>query len=174
MITNNQISNQLKIILSTYQSIVAFFYQRILQTQYTNNQLSVFVIDYTLLLPSSKYIISLNEAQVNAQVQAYIDLCKILTTSITTNVNTQTTLFYEQIQNTLDISIANLNGFSTSLLNAQYATLFQYKIPYNMGMSEALWLNGINLNTYGLQASLNYNIADFNNLLQNTTIILSK
>jgi ribonuclease PH len=174
MITNIQISNQLTVILSTYESITAFFYQKILQTTYTNNQLAVYNVDYTLLLPSSEFIVNLNAAQVNAQMQAYIDLCNVLVLEITTNINTQTTLFYEQIQNTLNTSIAQLNGFSIALLDAQYKSLFQYKLPYSMGMIEALWLNNIDLSTYPLQARLNYNVQDFNNLLQNTIIVLSR
>ncbi len=174
MITNIQLSKEITTILSTYQSIAAFFYQKILQTRYTNNTLAVYKVDYTLLLPSSEFIVNLNAAQVNAQVQAYINECNVVSLQITTNINTQTTLFYEQIQNTLNTSITQLNGFSLALLDAQYDTLLQYKIPYTMGMIEALWLNNIDFSTYSLQASLNYNVQDFNNLLQDSTIILSK
>src|ERR1700761_7392764 len=138
---NNEIINSLSIITATYQSIISFFYQKIIQKAFTNNQLAVYKINYSLLLPGSQFITTINEAQVNAQMQAYVNLCEALTILITTTVNTQTNLFYEQIQNILQNSIAQLNGFSVSLLNAQYLSLFKYEIPYNMGMTEALFLN---------------------------------
>ncbi len=170
---NNQIVNSLNIIIATYQSICAFFYQKIIQTDFTNNKLSVYPINYTLLLPSSQFIINLNNAQVNAQMQTYINLCNVLITSLTLSVNTQTNLFYEQIQNILNISISQLNGFAINLLDAQYNSLFTYKVPYDMSLLEALYLNNINYNTYTLQATLNYNLQDFNNLSQNIIITLS-
>jgi len=60
---NNQIVNSLNIIIATYQSICAFFYQKIIQTDFTNNKLSVYPINYTLLLPSSQFIINLNNVK---------------------------------------------------------------------------------------------------------------
>ena len=171
---NNIIVNQLTLILNTYQSIVAFFYQRIAQTSFTNNNLATYTIDYSLLLPSSQYITILNAAQCNAQMQAYIDLCNLLTEYITNNVNTQTNLYFEQIQNTLDSSISQLNGFTEQLLNAQYFQLFTYKIPYNMSLLTAIYNNSIDLDTYALQASLNYGVQDFNNLQQGQNIILNR
>lgn len=168
------IINSLTTILNTYKSIVAFFYQKIAQTKYTNVDLKKFNIDYALLLPSSQFIIFLNENQVNAQMQAYIDLCNTLITYITTNLATQNVLFFEQIQNQLNNSITQLNGFALSLLDAQYENLYSYTVPYDMSMSNVLYLNDINLNTYNLQASLNYTLTDFNNIHQNTVLTLSK
>lgn len=181
---NLYIINTLTVILNTYVSIVTFFYQRIPQTQYTNtalsnatpqylNGLQVSGIDYNLLLPSSQYILRLNQNQVNAQMQSYIDACNALIDYINTNVNTQTILFYQQIQNQLNDSITQLNGFAVSLLDAQYSTLFVYTVPYPMAMSTALYLNNISLDTYNLQAQLNAELADFNNLIVNTKLILS-
>lgn len=171
---NNFIINSLTTILNTYKSIIAFFYKKILQTKYTNVDLTKFTINYTLLLPSSEFIIFLNENQVNAQVQAYIDLCTALVTFITTSINTQNVLFYEQIQNKLDDSITQLNGFALSLLDAQYDSLYTYTVPYDMSMSNAMYLNDLDLDTYNLQASLNYIQADFNNIKQNTKLTFSK
>lgn len=171
---NTYIVDSLNNILLTYQSIVAFFYQRIIQTQYTNNSLAVYVIDYNLLLPSSQYIFDLNENQVNAQVQEYINICNVLIIYINTNVNTQVNLFYEQIKNTLDNSITQLNGFSLTLLKAQYKSIFVYNVPYSMSLSNVLFLNNINVNTYPVQARLNAELSDFNNILQNTPVTLSR
>lgn len=172
--TTQEIISALQTIDTTYQSMRAFFYQKIIQKTYTNNQLATYAIDYTLLLPSSKFITNLNSAQVNAQMQQYIDLCDALILAITTTVATQSNLFYERIQNVLNDSVSQMNGFSINLLNAKYITVFRYKIPYNMSLAEALFLNNISLDEYALQASLNYNVQDFNNLLQNTEISLSK
>jgi len=172
--TKNEIISKLDLILSTYKSIVAFFYKKIFQKLFTNSQLNVYNIDYTLLLPSSKYILYLNAAQVTAQMQAYINLCNLFTAELNVSVNTQTSLFFEQIQNILNNSIAQLNGFSTSLLDAQYNTLFTYTLPYSMGLTEVLHKNNIDLDTYPIQASLNYDLKDLNNILQGNTITLSR
>lgn len=161
-------------IQDTYASVRAFFYQKIIQQTYTNNTLAVYSVNYTLLLPSSKFVTNLNETQVNAQMQSYIDLCNELIVQLKTSVETQTNLFYEQIQNILDNSISSLNGFAANLLQAKYLTIFKYKIPYNMAFSEALFLNNIDLSEYSLQVSLNYDIIDFNNLLAGQEINLSK
>jgi hypothetical protein len=171
---NNEIIILLQNIQATYQSIIAYFYDRILQTAYTNNTLATYPVNYTLLLPSSKYIINLNPAQCNAQVQAYIALCDELIVFIDTTVGTQTNLFYEQIQNVLNSSIAQLNGFTNSLLQAQYNQLFSYLIPYNMSLTTAMYENTLSFSTYALQASLNYNLQDFANLRQGSTITLSR
>ena len=72
---NNYIINALTIILDTYQSILAFFYQKILQNSFINNDLTTYDINYNLLLPSSQYLTFLTTGQVNAQMQAYINLC---------------------------------------------------------------------------------------------------
>jgi hypothetical protein len=39
-----------------------------------------------------------------------------------------------------------------------------------MGLSEVMFLNKLPLKTYTTQMELNYNIADFNNIQQNTII----
>lgn len=171
---NNYIVTALTGILNTYQSIVAYFYQRIIQVQYTNNVLATYVINYNLLLPSSEFVFNLNENQVNAQIQTYINECNALIAYINLNPTTQTTLLYEQIQNILNDSITQLNGFSISLLQAKYNSIFSYTIPYNMSMTNALFLNNISLDTSALQISLNYGIQDFNNILQNSVITLSR
>lgn len=168
------IRSSLTTINNTLESITAFFYQSILQTEYTNNYLANYIIDYSLLLPSSQFVTNLTAAQVSAQIQEYINLCDALIVVIRSNLPTSINLFYERIQNTLDISIAQLNGFATTLLNLYYSQLFNYTIPYNMGLSTALYLNNLNMNTYIKQAALNYNLPDFNNLLQNTIITLSR
>jgi hypothetical protein len=170
---NITVINSLTLILSTYQSIVAYFYQRIPQNKYTNNILATYAINYELLLPSSEYIFRLNQNQVNAQIQSYIDLCNALMDYINTNVNTQTILFYQQIQNQLNDSITQLNGFAVSLLDAEYQSLRVYTVPYDMSLSTALYINNINLDTYDLQTKLNAELADFNNLKTNTKLILS-
>jgi len=171
---NNFIITSLITINNTYQSIVAFFYQNISQTQYVNNDLATYTIDYTLLLPASQYANNLNVNQVNAQVQEYINLCNTLITYITTNLSTQTIMIYEQIQNTLNNSIVQLNGFSSGLLEAEYQNLFTYVVPYSMSLSNALFLNNISLDTYYTQIQLNNTIDDFNNIIQNTTLSLSR
>ena len=169
---NNYIIDALTVIQNTYNSILAYFYQRIAQTQFTNNNLATYAIDYTLLLPSSEFIFNLNSSQVSAQMQAYINLCNLLVTYITTNTNTQTTLFYEQIQNTLNTTITALNTFSISLLEAEYASILTYTVPYNMSMTNALFLNNISLDNWQKQVKLNPAIIDFNNILQNTQLNL--
>lgn len=168
------ISNSLKKIRATYNSITAFFYQRIDQNKYSNTQLQTYKVDYSLLLPSSKYIDIINENQVNAQVQAYIDLCAELTYYITNTVSTQTNLYLENIQNILDSSISNLNGFALSLLKAQYDTLFVFVPSIDMSMTSVLYTNQISLDTYAKQVRLNLAIPDFNNIRQGTPLTLSK
>ncbi len=167
---NIYIINALTIINNTYQSMMAFFYQHIIQTQFTNNTLATYNIDYTLLLPSSKYLVNLNQNQVNTQIQAYIDLCNILITYITTNTNTESYYVYEQIQNILNVSIAQINGFSISLLEAEYSSVRVYTVPYTMSMTNVLFLNNINLDTYLTQVTLNTGVTDFNNIYQNTKL----
>lgn len=174
MNNNKYIIDTLRLILAMYQTMRAYFYQQIPQSQFTNNQLATYKINYTLLLPASKFQNNLNAAQVNAQLQEYINLCNVLIQFITSNVDLQTNLVYEQIQNELNSSIAQINGFSATLLQAKYAALFTYNVPYDMGFTTVLFLNQIDLLTYPLQASLNYNLQDFNNLLANTKIILTR
>lgn len=171
---NIYVTTSLKNILATYQSIVAFLYQKVNQKQFTNTQLSVYTVDYSLLLPSSQFITNINAAQVNAQVQQYINLCDALVTYITNNVNLQLNFYYEQIQNTLNSSITQLDGFAKGLLNAQYASLLNYKVEYDMSLTMAMYINNISLDSYGTQCSLNYGISDFNNLLQNSTVTLTR
>lgn len=170
---NNYISTTLSNILATFQSISAFFYQRIDQSVYTNNSLATYVVNYSLLLPSSKFILILNENQVNAQIQAYINLCNVLNQYLTSDLTVQLNLQFERIQNQLNSSIAQLNGFSISLLKAQYQNLLKYTVPYNMSLSQAIYLNNIPLTSYPQQVTLNGGVADFNNLQQNTIITLS-
>jgi hypothetical protein len=171
---NNFIISSLQTILATYNSMTAYFYQKIPQTKYTNNSLANFQINYTLLLPASQFQKEINLNQVNAQMQAYITLCNALIIYITTNVEFQTNLFYEQIQNQLNTSITQINGFAISLLEAATINIFNFTVPNDMGLTNAMQLNGLDMNTYPLQASLNYNLADFNNIIRDTTIILSK
>jgi hypothetical protein len=171
---NTFIIDSLTIILNTYLSMRAYFYQRINQTVYTNQALGKYVIDYTLLLPSSEFIFNLNESQVNAQIQEYIDICNVLVDYLTTNVTTQTNLFFENIQNQLNYSITQINGFSVALLRAEYANLFTYTVPYDMSLSVAMYLNNINFNTYNFQVQLNATLGDLNNIRQNVKMVLSK
>jgi len=171
---NNYIINALTIILDTYQSILAFFYQKILQNSFINNDLTTYDINYNLLLPSSQYLTFLTTGQVNAQMQAYINLCNDLIKYITNLPIIQTNLFYEQIQNTLNISISQLNGFALSLLESQFNNILIYYVPFNMSMTNVLFLNNINLNTWQQQVKLNAGIRDFNNILQNTQLNLTR
>lgn len=168
------IYNSLQNIQAVYESITAFFYQSINQTQYTNNTLNTYEIDYSLLLPSSQFVSNLNENQVNAQLQSYIDLCDELIYYITTTVSTQTNLFLEGIQNTLNLSVSNLNGFALSLLKAQYDIIFTYTPPSDMGMTSVLYINQISLDSYEQQVQLNLGIPDFNNIKQGTPLTLSR
>lgn len=172
--TNLEIINALTIIESTYKTMRAFFYQKVIQNTYVNNQLKVYLIDYSLLLPGSQFINDLNTAQVNAQIQYYINLCNTLVLGITTTINLQQDLFYERIQVTLNDSISQINGFGIALIKAKYLTIFNYIVEYDMSFSEALYNNNISLDQYALNASLNYNIQDFNNLRQNQIIKLNK
>lgn len=171
---NNPILEGLQNIKLTYQSMFAFFYQKINQTVFTNNGLKVYTIDYSLLLPSSQLLTNLNTNQVSAQMQAYVQKCEELTTLITTTLNVQNNIFYERIKNTLDNSITQISNFATSLLNAKYNNLFNYTTPYVMGFSTALYLNKIDLSTYDVQATLNYNLLDFNAIPQNTVLTFFK
>lgn len=170
----NYIINSLNLIINMYQSMRAFFYQKIPQDKFVNNSLSTYQINYRLLLPASKFQNNLNIAQVNAQIQEYINLCGILIEYINTNVDLQTNLLFEQIQNQLDSSIATINTFAANLLQAKYNQVFIYETEYDMGFTTALYLNNINLSTYAQQASLNYNIADFNNILKGTKLTLTR
>ncbi len=169
---NNYIINSLSNIQNTYQSIIAYFYQHIIQNKFTNNTLATYTINYTLLLPSSEYLYNLNDTQVNSQIQAYIDLCNVLIKYINTTDSTQTVLLYEQIQNVLNNSISQLNEFAISLLKAEYSTLFTYTVPYKMSMTNVLFINNINLDTYNQQIPLNPLIMDFNSIQQNTLLNL--
>lgn len=169
---NNYVINALTNILNIYQSMRAYFYQHITQNQFTNNDLATYVINYELLLPSSQYIYNLTYSQVTTQIQSYIETCNLLITYITSNTNIQINLTYEQIQNILNISIANLNGFAISLLEAGYQSLIIYTVPYSMSMTNVLFLNNINLDTYPQQIRLNYSLSDFNNIPQNTNVTL--
>jgi hypothetical protein len=168
------IINSLTIILNTYLSMRAYFYQRINQTVYTNQELNKYVIDYTLLLPASEFIFNLNESQVNAQIQEYIDLCSAFEADLMANVETQTNLFFENIQNQLNYSITQINGFAISLLKAEYANLFVYTTPYDMSLTVAMYLNNLDFTTYNKQVQLNAILSDFNNIRQNTRLIFSK
>lgn len=168
------IIDSLNLILNMYQSMRAYFYQKITQAQFTNNTLSTYQINYKLLLPASKLQTDLNEAQVNAQLQEYINLCGILEKYINDNVELQTNLLFEQIQNQLDQSIATINTFAASLLQAKYNNIFTYSVPYDMGLTTALFLNNISLGSYAQQAALNYNIADFSNILKGTQLTLTR
>jgi hypothetical protein len=171
---NNNIIDSLTNILNTYKSITAFFYKKIAQNKYTNVDLSKFNIDYNLLLPASEFIIFLNENQVNAQMQSYIDMCNILIDYIVKNVQTQNIIFYESIQNQLENSITQLNNFALSLLEARYESIYSYTVEYDMSFSQALYLNEINLDEYDQQATLNYDLKDFNNLIEGMIITLSR
>lgn len=168
------IINSLTTILDTYRSMVAFFYKKVLQTKYTNVDLAKYSINYNLLLPSSQFIIFLNENQVNAQIQAYINLCKTLITYITTNISTQNVLFFEQIQGQLNDSITQLNGVALSLLKAQYDSVFSYTVPNDMSMSNAIYLNNLNMDSYSKQAALNYDLNDLNDIKQGTILTFSR
>lgn len=170
----NYVVNQLEYITRMYESIRAFYYQKIKQNKFTFNNLATYDIDYNLLLPSSKYITFLNESQVNAQMQVYINLCNLLVEFINTNIITRSNLIYQNVQISLNSSIAQLNGFALILLKAQYSNIFVYTIPYNMSITSALYQNQISIDTYLLQFSLNRNIRDFNNLQQGEKITLSK
>lgn len=168
------IRNSLNVILQTYQNIVAFFYQTIDQNKYNNNTLATFHVDFDFLLPGSQFIVILNENQVNAQIQAYVNLCNVLIAFITTNVNTQINLYFESIQNTLTLSISNLNGFALSLLKAQYDTLIIYTTPNTTSMSNIMFINKLDLATWPVQIRLNKTLPDFNNIKQGTLVTLSR
>jgi len=168
------VKNALNDILQTYQNIVAFFYQTIDQDKYTNNALATFVVDFDFLLPGSQFIVILNENQINAQIQSYVNQCNVLIAFITTNVNTQINLFFESIQNTLTLSISNLNGFALSLLQAQYVSLILYTTPTTTSMSNIMFINKIDLSTWPVQIRLNRMLPDFNNIKQGTLVTLSK
>jgi len=170
----NQIVSLLQNILNTYQSMEAFFYQKIMQTQYTNNSLSTYQINYLLLLPSSQFITLLNEAQVNAQLQYYVNLCDQCVVYITTTLGLQSNLIYEKIQGQLDYSIAQISGFASSLLTAQYNQLFTYTIPYTMSMTTAMYQNNLNLDNWLTQIRLNPTITDFHSLRPGTQITFSR
>lgn len=165
--------NSLTNIQNTYQSITAFFYQKILQTDFVNTDLANYTIDYTLLLPSSEYLEYINDGQVSAQMQSYVDLCDTLVSYINNNINLQNNILYEQIQNILDNSISQLDQFSLNLLKAQYNSLRKYPTPYNMTMSYAMYLNKISLDTWSSQISLNQTINNYNNIPAGTTLTFS-
>lgn len=171
---NNYVATQLTSISNTYQTILAFFYQTIEQTKYVNNALATYTVDYDLLLPSSVFISILTTNQVNSQIQAYVDQCDTLIEYITTTVGTQTNLFIEGIESTLQSSISNLSGFALNLLKAQYETIYIYSPVVDMSMSNILYLNNIDLDDYENQVRLNITTPDFNNIRAGTPITLSR
>lgn len=145
-----------------------------MQNIYKNSSLATYPVNYNLLLPGSFLNKNLSVGEVGAQTQAYIDLCNALILVITTQQGYQTNLLYEQIQNQLYNSITQLNGFAENLLNAKYDYLIKYKVPYDMGLSEAIYLNKLPMSSYFVQIQLNYNLPDFNNIKQYTEITLTK
>ena len=170
---NQTIIKQLAIILNTFLSARAYFYQSIEQSIFKNSELASYQVNYALLLPGSSLNKNVETGEVGAQVQAYIDLCQVLSIYITTTPQLQKNLFYEQIQNQLNDSITQLSGFAKSLLNAQFERMIKYKVPYTMGLTEVIFNNNLPLSSYNTQVKLNYNIQDFNNILQNTEITLT-
>ena len=169
-----QLLNMLNVISSTYTSMQAFFYQRILQNYYNNAQLGSYTINWNLLLPASQTITNLNAAQVSMQIQAYVDLCQQAVQYINTNLGTQTNLQIEQIQNSLVSSVSAINSFALQLLNAQNAQLIYYTTPYDMSLSIAMGVNSIDYSTYLNQVQLNAALPDMAFIPQGTKLILSK
>lgn len=171
---NNSLIPMLNNIIDVYNSIVAFFYQKIYQDKYTNNYLKNYNINYDLLIAGSLFINNLNENQVNSQIQNYIDLCNEFINYTKQALELQANLIIEDIQSNLMKSIANLNGFSTSLLKAQYGLIFDYIVPYTMSMTCVIFLNKINMDSYMNQVSLNGSVSDFNSIPAKTLLKLSK
>ena len=151
-----------------------FFYQRITQNTYNNVSLESASIDWSLLLPASQTIVDLNASQVSSQIQAYVDLCTQCTNFIDTTLQTQTNLQIEQIQGALLSSISAINNFALQLLNAQNLQLIYYTTPYDMSLSVAMAVNGINLNTYQQQIKFNATLQDFNYIPQGTQLTFAR
>lgn len=164
---------KLQNILNTYLSIRAYFYQAIPQTIYSNSTLSTYPINYNLLLPASQFNKNLSPGEVGAQIQSYINLCNEFKALINSSSESQTSLFWSTVQNQLEDSITQLNGFAENLLNAEYEKLTKYTIPYDMGLTEAIYLNSLSMDSYAMQASLNYGLSDFNNLMKGTVVVLA-
>ena len=165
---------KLQIALNTYQSMTAYFYQKIIQSKYKNTQLAQYSVDYSLLLPSSQYLATINSAIASAQIQEYINMCQVIMTYIDSESATASSLFSQQIISQLKNSITQINGFTNSLLASQSDTLFSYAVPHDMSMSEVIFRNNLDIDSYSTQALLNQTVVDFNNLQQNTILILSK
>ena len=170
----NNLAVMLTTIQNTYISMQAFFYQRILQNSYNNTELSNTVIDWALLLPSSRTIISLNSSQVSSQIQAYVNLCQECISYVNSTLQTQTNLQIEQIQGTLLTSVTAINNFALQLLNAQKAQLIYYTTPVDMSLSIAMGMNGINFDTYLQQVRLNSVLSDMAYIPQGKKLTLSK
>lgn len=170
--------NQLILILTTieatYNAMMAFFYQRIIQSNYTNAVLSKVIINWALLIPASQNINDLNSNQVSAQIQAYIDLCSNCVSYIETTLNLQTNPQIEQIQSTLAQSITAINNFALQLLNAQNQSIIYYTTDNVMGLSIAMAINGIDLSTYLQQAQLNSAIPDLASIPAGTKLTFAR
>lgn len=171
---NNSLVPMLNNIINVYNSIVAFFYQKIDQKKYTNNYLKNYNVNYDLLIAGSSFVKNLNENQVNSQLQNYVDVCNKFINYTKKALELQANLIVEDIQSTLMKSIANLNGFAISLLKAQYDFIFDYIVPYTMSMTYAMFLNKINLDSYVSQVYLNSSITDFNSIPSKTLLKLSR
>lgn len=168
--TGNNVTNKLNNIVNKTQSQTAFFYKKISQTIYTNNKLDNYNIDYSLLLPSSKYINNLNANQLNSQMEDFIKNCNDLTNYINNNIQIYNKIIFQQIINNLNLLISQLNNFATSLLNANN-NIINYTTTYNMSMSEAMYNNNINLDTWQIQINYNPQILDYNNIEKDTKLI---
>lgn len=168
-IVGNSINNKLNTIVNKTKSQTAFFYQKIPQTVFNNNDLKNFNINYTLLLPSSKYINNLNNNQINSQMEDFIKNCNDLTNYINTNIQTYNKLLFQQIINNINLIISQLNNFATSLLNSNN-NIINYTTTYNMSMTEAMYNNNINLDDWQIQIKYNSHILDYNNIEQNTKL----
>lgn len=160
-------------IKTTYENIRAYFFQKIKQTQYQNQDLQNYVVDYSVLLAGSQYITYINEDQANAQLQEYIALCDNLIAQLQLNVYTQINLPCEQVQNELQLSISSLSQWAKVLLKAQYANLIYFVTKYDTSMTQVLYDANVSMNTYWQQIELNRQL-DFNYIPCNTVVILDK
>lgn len=136
-----QLNNMLTTLSLTLQNCSLLIYKLCPQNTYKNPIWDSQVINYDYVPPTMIYCSTLNQSQISYIIEYYTNLTNEFFTFVEQNGLGNQVI---GTINTIGISVSNLNSFADNVFAGSSGTAIKYKVPYDMTLSTALWLNNIN------------------------------
>lgn len=161
----NEILTNLSLIFKNCSLLI---YKLCPQNDYKNPLWDSKVINYKYVPPTMYYCKILNQSQISYIIEYYTNATKEFSTFVISNgLDSQLIA----VINTISQSVSMLNIFSKGIFTGFSNSLVKYRVPKDMTLSTALWLNNISLDKADI--TILYNLGEINSflLLKKDTLI---